>query len=477
MKTIQLTIKAHYLLLFLFFATINTFSQNWGSGWVYIQNVKTGLVIDVQHDVKANGTNIWPYSINYGRAQMFRFSKNNIPERYGEDARYIMAYNNSSISSDFYLSVKTPPLVIKDNTTKEPSGSGINSPDLVQSPTAEVVASDRPISSKQTARNFVFSIEAKREVDDATIPVIKDLSTSSVQAHKQIWKITPVAGEADTYYIQSAHFDKKMVIEPLDFSSGGTLVMSSFTGNDIQKWRILKTKPKKATDLILSNFEWEENYIRSPLYKPWKWHYVQKIKGKLSWTNSTTSDLTKQYILIDGGSSSDYDPIVLDGNETSYEFDIKSTTSAKTKEHCFTIRGHSKWVAENKIFSDDLCEKPEFKEVAPPTTTPPTTISASKLVVSNCHNDRKSVRLWTYDHTVNDGVWKDHGILNSQWQGSGCPEGSPKDINLTDDHIYTFVAIDCGNSPPNQSQATCHKFTSFQIQGNSKGSSFPINIS
>ncbi|SEK45725.1 hypothetical protein SAMN04487910_0571 [Aquimarina amphilecti] len=476
MKTCQLTTKAQYLLLFLFFASINTFSQNWGSGWVYIQNVKTGLVMDVQHDVKANGTHVWPYSINYGRAQMFRFSKNNTPEKYGEDARYIMAYNNSSISSDFYLSVKTRSMVVKDSDPKESSGSGMQRPDLVQSPTAEVVAPDKPTSNKKIFKNFVFSIEAKREIDDATIPVITDLSTSSVQAHKQIWKIIPVSGEADTYYIQSAHFGKKMVIEPLDFSSGGTLVMSSFTGADIQKWRILKTKPKKAINLILSNFEWEEKYIQSPLYKPWKWHYVQRIKGKLSWTNSTTSDLTKQYILIDGGSSSDYDPIVLDGNKTSYEFDIKSTTSAKTKEHCFKIRGHSKWIAQNKVFSDDLCKKPDF-DVEAPTTTPPTITRASKLVVSNCHNQRKSVRLWTYDHTVNDGVWKDHGTLNSQWQGSGCPEGSPKQINLTDNHIYTFVAIDCGNAPPNQSQGSCHKFTSFQIQGNSDESSLPIDIS
>ncbi|TYP75283.1 RICIN domain-containing protein [Aquimarina intermedia] len=475
MKTNPLVSNAHYLLLLLFLVSTHSFSQNWNSGWVYIENVKTGLVMDVQGDVKANGTTVWPFSLNHGRAQLFRFSSTNIPDSFGDDARYMMAYDNSGLSSDFYVSVKTPPLVVLGTEVNVPPSSGASSPDLLVSPTSEMVATDdRMVSDKKTFKNFVFSIESKRAFDNAPTNVINDLSITSVEAPKQLWRLIPVAGQADTYFIQSAHFTDKRVVEPVDFNSGGTLVLSSFTGNDIQKWRIIKTKPKAATNLTLSNFEWEEKYVQKPWYKPWRWHFVQKIKGTLSWTNSNTSDLTKQYILIDGGSSSEYDPIALASNKTSHTFNIKSTTSAKTKEHCFKVRGHSKWVAQNVTFSDGECQKPTFDETPPATPIP--AVGISKLVVTNCHSNKKSVRLWTLDHTVNDGVWKDHGTLNSQWQGSGCPVGSPKVINLSDNHSYTFVAIDCGNAPPTQTQGSCHKFTTSQIKGDTDGTSLPIDI-
>ncbi len=76
-------------LVFLLFIFTNISAQTtWRSGYAYIENVQTGLVMDVQGNVKANGTNVWPYTLNYSRAQMFQFSEFNIPERYGDDARY-----------------------------------------------------------------------------------------------------------------------------------------------------------------------------------------------------------------------------------------------------------------------------------------------------------------------------------------------------------------------------------------------------
>jgi len=463
--------KYYLFILFLFLVSTNISAQNWRSGWVYIENVETGLVIDVQGNVKANGTTVWPYSLNYSKAQMFQFSEHHIPERYGEDARYIMAYDNSGFGSDFYLSVKTPPLVIVD--TNEPAGPGTIGRDLVLPPTVGVVDTDRPNSNKKTLRNFAFSIETKREIDDSPISVINDLSISSGEAPLQIWKILPVPNAPDVYYIQNAHFREKMVVEPLDFSSGGTLVLSSFAGSDIQKWRILKTAPPEPTNLKLSNFEWEEKLNQSPWYKPWKWHYVQKIKGKLSWTNSNASGLTKQNIIIDS-SSTDYETITLEPSKTSDEFNIKSSKSAKTEEHCFTVKAHSKWQAQDWVFSDDLCENPDF-EGAPPTEPTPTT-GVGKLIVFNCHNDKETVRLWTYDVTANTGSWKDHGTLVSEWQNGQCLNVSPKEITISDDHLYLLKAIDCGSSPPNATQGTCHKLTSPIIQGRENGISLTFQI-
>lgn len=463
--------KYYPIMLFLFLVSSNLSAQNWRSGWVYIENVETGLVIDVQGNVKADGTSVWPYSLNYSKAQMFRFNEHYIPERYGEDGRYIMAYDNSSYSSDYYLSVKTPPMVIVNTDPNEPARPGAIERDLVLPPTGMAVDPDRPISNKKTLRNFVFSIEAKHEIEDSPLSVINDLSIS--QGIKQIWKILPVPNEPDVYYIQNAHFREKMVIEPLDSSSGGTLVLSSFTGSDLQKWRILKTAPPEPSNLKLSGFKWEEKYDQTPWYKPWKWHFVQKIKGTLSWSNPDVSVLTKQNIFIDTADTN-YEKITLSPNKTSYEFNIKSSKSAKTEEHCFSVKVLSRWQAQNWAFSDDLCEKPGFEEEPSTPTTP--AAGVSKLIVFNCHNDRKAVHLWTYDFTANTGVWKDQGTLASQWQGSSCPSGSPKEITINDNHIYQLVAIDCGSLPPNNTQGSCHKLTSPQIQGGENGTSLTFQI-
>ena len=39
------------VLLTLSFVYASANAQTWRSGWVYIENVQTGLVMDVQHDV------------------------------------------------------------------------------------------------------------------------------------------------------------------------------------------------------------------------------------------------------------------------------------------------------------------------------------------------------------------------------------------------------------------------------------------
>lgn len=449
----------------------SAFAQNWGSGWVYIENVQTGLVIDVQGNAKRNGTNVWPYMLNYSKGQMFQFSEFRIPDKYGDEARRIMAYDNSSFGSDFYLSVKTPAMVITPTNPSAPVIPGTVRPDLVFP--EMVLAPDRPSSDNKTLRNFVFTIESKRELDDSPSSLSSASELTLESAPKQVWKILPVPNESGVYYIQNAQFREKMVIEPLDFSSGGTLVLSSFTGSNLQKWRIIKTAPPKATDLKVSNFEWEEIYDYSPIYKPWKWHSDYKIKGKISWKNSDASSITKQELRVRDGDW-DIETVTLAGSKTSFDFNFISSSSANTEEHCFSIITYSRWQAENSAISSDECKKPAFENSPTEETVPSSGVG--KLIISNCHNDKKSVRLWTYDLTTSNGTWKDHGTLGSQWQGSGCPSGAPKEITIEDDHVYLLVAIDCGNLPPNQTQGICHKLTSSQIQGGKDGRSLTFQV-
>src|SRR5688572_969541 len=92
------------------------------SWWIYIQNVQSGMVIDVQGNAKTAGTSVWPYSLNHTNAQIFRVDTKTPPREYGDDACYIEALNPGG--PDLYLSVKTPPLVIVAADTTEPARPG-----------------------------------------------------------------------------------------------------------------------------------------------------------------------------------------------------------------------------------------------------------------------------------------------------------------------------------------------------------------
>jgi hypothetical protein len=217
---------------------------NW---WIYIQNVQSGMVIDVQGNAKTAGTSVWPYSLNHTNAQIFRVDTKTPPREYGVDACYIEALNAGG--PDLYLSVKTPPLVIVAADTTEPVQPGTVPSDVI----LPRMVADQP-SDKRVLRNCAFSIEEKR-VPSATSPisVLTDLSVPEGPP-KQVWKLVPVPGEEDVFFIQCADFEDTMVIESLDLSSGGTLALSSFTGADIQKWRIGSTAAPNATNLKLARF-------------------------------------------------------------------------------------------------------------------------------------------------------------------------------------------------------------------------------
>ncbi|WP_157429285.1 RICIN domain-containing protein [Aequorivita sublithincola] len=428
--------------------------------------METGLVLDVQGNVKENGTKVWPFSINYGLAQVFQVSAADIPDRFGSDVWRIMPYDKGNSESDLYISVKAPaPVVLATptNTTNAP----IPAPPELIAP-SEVMSSDIPSSTKKTLKNLVFTLEEKREFENSTSPLFNTTEFILAPSLKQLWKIVPVENEQNIYFIESVHFSEKMVIEPLDRSSGGTLVLSSFTGSNLQKWKITRTKPTTRGDLKLTNFKWERTLSQEPWYKPWKWHYVYKIKGKLTWSIDNSLNVTKQTIRMTNST-----PIDIAPNRSIYEFDVKSEESFKTDVHCFVVAADSKWTTDNRSLSDPACGVPAYSD---PSTTRPPVAGVGKLLIRNCHNDKKSVRLWTYDLTVNSGQWKDNGTLDSQWQGSNCGSAAPKEITIKDNHIYLIAATDCGNSQPPLTQSSCDKLAPYQFQGKENGTSLTFQI-
>jgi hypothetical protein len=432
---------------------------NW---WFGIQNVQSGRVMDVQGNAKTAGTTVWPYSLNYTDAQIFRVDTTSPPRGYGDDACYIKALNAGG--PNLYLSVKTPPLVIVAVDTTEPAQPGTVPSDVI----LPRMVADQP-SDKRVLRNYAFSIAEKR-VPSATSPisVLTDLSVPEGPP-KQVWKLVPVPGEEDIFFIECADFEGRMVVESLDLSSGGTLVLSSFTGADIQKWRIVSTAPPNATNLKLADFTWAEWVDMSPLYAPWKWSWVRIIQGKLSWTNPNPSALRSQVVSVSVDGDDFQFVAGIEPNRSSYDFKVPSSKAKRTKEHCFVVWGRSKWQSNNLSLSDEVCGIPTLYSPAQPEPTTPKGIG--KLLISNCHSEKKPVHLWSYDLTANTGVWKDEGTV-----AFDCPDGTPKEVSFGDSHVYTMVGIDCGDMPPNQAQSSCWTWTLTAIQGEKDGASLPIKI-
>jgi nicotinamidase-related amidase len=158
------------------------------SWWFGIQNVQSGRVMDVQGNAKKAGTTVWPYSLNYTNAQIFRVDTTPPPREYGDDACYIEALNPDG--PDLCLSVKTPPLVIVAADTTEPARPGTVPSDVI------LPRTDQP-SDKRVLRNYAFSIEEKRGSSGTSpISVLTNLS-APVGPPKQVWKLVPVPGEED----------------------------------------------------------------------------------------------------------------------------------------------------------------------------------------------------------------------------------------------------------------------------------------
>jgi hypothetical protein len=74
------------------------------------------------------------------------------------------------------------------------------------------------------------------------------------------------------------------------------------------------------------------------------------------------------------------------------------------------------------------------------------------LLVYNCHNAGRPLRVWINDMDAG-GVWTDLGQLNAQWSGSSCPVGTPLNYSPSvANHRIQVVAVDfsapgCSNNP------------------------------
>jgi len=345
------------LLIFWPFYPSTSYAQSSFSGGHYIENVQTGLLMDIKGNLKEKGTSVWSYSLNYSDAQIFYISTADTPDRFGTDAHRIIAIN-----SDLFLSAKVP-----SPEFERPPPSNLGDHEGVFDPTqptrgTEPQVVDGGISGSDRTQtilsNYVFTIEEKEEYEDT--PGILDRVRFDLES-RQIWKLLPVPNEPNTYFIQNALFSEKMVVEPLTLDTGGKLGISSFTGSDLQKWKILPTQPNDPTDLELSDVE---SYRHG-------WFWLKKsIRGRLTWKkNNSSSDLIKQQISISqGGSSSE---ITVRGDVSSYKFNVGS----KNTNYCFNVTAFSKWSSESSNRSRSICENLDNDQPTPSDEEVTTSIS------------------------------------------------------------------------------------------------------
>ena len=136
-------------------------------------------------------------------------------------------------------------------------------------------------------------------------------------------------------------------------------------------------------------------------------------------------------------------------------------------EHCYRVRAtNSAGVSEP---SNTGCGK----------ASEPT--GYSKVLVSNCHVDRRSVHIWTRNIT-NGGAWKDRGSFAHQWSRSGqCPKSDPFEVALTNSHQYDIRIVDpgalgCGERNDPTLEDCVRVRLLGPLTGQTNGPSYPINV-
>jgi hypothetical protein len=453
-------------ILLIFGIRVNALTQIETNGTSYlIQNKVSEKVLDVKGGSNDPNTTIWQFDLNLTTAQSFTF------ENAGDGLYYIKS------SPDRYVTLFYN-LVTSDGSTTNETSSGITN-------------------------NFLLIQDKKYEGSESPI------SSPIIQGPRhQKWRLVPVPNEENMFVIQSAVFSSAQVLQPLDNLSKSRILLAAGNNMENQKWRMKQIGhenqivskshqwridiPSSSNNIALADgvdFSLKNMTLSSYGYVAYKkrlwginlgWFETAantgypfqikhdresgvlkygdmvaihvrrggwlKFKNRIFGVNLGWSDTPVYRWKVSGNTAGKY---VLDGDKVALVYNLNPGVDSII--YC------KQTVGINLQWSKD-CIPPSTTD---PTPNPPST-GVSRILVYNCHSEKKSVRVWTYDITNNPGnLWADRGVLPSQWSSSsGCPEGLPLQISLEDGHSYILKAIDCGSNPPNNTDGICHKLTS-----------------
>jgi hypothetical protein len=155
----------------------------------------------------------------------------------------------------------------------------------------------------------------------------------------------------------------------------------------------------------------------------------------------------------------DIDP---DGTKKINENNVSSfkiTNLHQGWEYCITVLA----------FNEDGESQPTRNKCARTKDAQPPQVGYSQISISNCHQLKKTIRVWTLDQT-GGSEWVDRGEIAPQYSQSGtCPVGNPLKFSLEEGHVYTVVGIDCGDESPDKVQGTCWKLQDGPVTGRAGG--------
>ncbi len=408
----------------------------------FLKNKLSNKVLDVRDGSKTPGAQIWQYDLRYSEAQRFRILLSNF---YGDDAYVIKPQTSNSLFVSLRHNLST--------NVATGAASGVVVGEL---PTTVL---GNPVLDSGEIDPNIFKVVQDRRYD--ITPIVAATTPISSQPRYQIWKFVPVPNESNTYFLESAAFTERMVLQTTSVRSGSQLRLSRFNGSDAQKWLVLPTTPEPPSDLVLRNFVWRERQIL--------WVTRGVVKGGLEWIDNSSNELEFEIQMKrkDDGFFTAYWTIG-DAPLNSITFNIRhSGRKGRGREHCFRVIARNKWGGSSS--SNEACGTPV--EQPNPTPDPPPVPGVEAVALYNCHGEQKTVRIWTYDHTTNTGQWEDRGTIASSWNGSSCPPNSTLvlKVPLTHGHSYTIKAIDCGSDPPNLTDGACTRLQTPVILGKIAG--------
>lgn len=182
---------------------------------------------------------------------------------------------------------------------------------------------------------------------------------------------------------------------------------------------------------------------------------------------------SKLYVNVEGAGINSTTRV--DGHVASGTFDDLTPRTT----YCANVRACSEFICSSS--SECFDTRPEEPSPPPaPPPPPPQPAGVKSIAVYNCHPQRRSIELWTFNQTRQ--LWQHHGRQSEQYTNAGCGPGAgstPKVVDLTDGHMHAFVAVDpnltgCGENNPARDQ--CQFRVIGPIRGDSDGTVEPLVV-
>lgn len=417
-----------FSVLFSLIITLETYAQELPEGDLVINNYASNNYLDVKLGSLEPKAKVWMFKLNQTDAQYFRFIK------IGSQNDKVFRIQN--IKSNLFLTAR-----------------------MVLSISMDAASSSQNNSNIYLTQDHAYEISNRPQID-----------IMSVDAKNQYWELmsAEIAENGTLFILKNVRFNK--VLEPFNNQSKSSLILNTYVQGKIsQAWKISAMPKIPKSVRVDYSYKVQSN----------------RISGVINWSDQSNNEsgfsiwADRTYA---GGVPYSFEIVnFVPANTTSYSFTFNETNSlnGKNREHCFYVFAlGSGGFAPNSLPSKNVCSIAHNELSSPPPPPPP--VGISSIHVYNCHSEQRAVRLWTYDLTLDNGIWVDRGQLSSQWSNGSCQSGLPnlpKQISLTDGHSYALKAIDCGNNPPNTTDGSCHKLTTTNaIPGKTGGQILTITV-